>query len=142
MTRHRASKSTCSEVTVSIEPSKFKHHCNYLRALAHPIEGAVGPQYRSMIMKKLVIAAGIVVGIAFGVPAIAQTKPTIPVIVKDMTSPYWQAVLAGARKAGQDLGVNVVGLGTQSESDVSGQIKILEKAAASNPVAIVIAPAP
>jgi ribose transport system substrate-binding protein len=94
-----------------------------------------------MIMKKLVVAAGIVAGIAFGVPAIAQTKPTIPVIVKDMTSPYWQAVLAGARKAGQDLGVNVVALGAQSESDVSGQISILEKAVASNPAAIVIAPA-
>src|SRR6266446_4107626 len=94
-----------------------------------------------MIMKKLLAAAGIVVGIAFGAPAIAQTKPTIPVIVKDMTSPYWQAVLAGARKAGQDLGVNVVGLGAQSESDISGQISILEKAVASNPAAIVIAPA-
>jgi ribose transport system substrate-binding protein len=49
-------------------------------------------------------------------------------------------VLAGARKAGQDLGVNVVELGAQSESDVSGQISILEKAVASNPAAIVIAP--
>src|SRR5712671_8217618 len=94
-----------------------------------------------MIMKKLLAAAGIVVGIAFGAAAVAQTKPTITVIVKDMTSPYWQAVLAGARKAGQDLGVNVVGLGAQSESDVSGQISILEKAVASNPAAIVIAPA-
>src|SRR6202030_212197 len=92
-------------------------------------------------MKKLVVAAGIVAGIAFGVPAIAQIKPTIPVIVKDMTSPYWQVVLAGARKAGQDLGVNVVELSAQSESDVSGQISILEKAVASNPAAIVIAPA-
>src|SRR5271168_3271499 len=92
-------------------------------------------------MKKLVVAAGIVAGLAFGSAAVAQTKPTIPVIVKDMTSPYWQAVLAGARKAGQDLGVNVVGLGAKSESDVSGQIRILEKAAASNPTAIVIAPA-
>ena len=92
-------------------------------------------------MKNLVVAAGIVAGIAFGVPAIAQTKPTIPVIVKDMTSPYWRAVLAGARKAGQDLGVNVVELGAQSESDVSGQISILERAVASNPAAIVIAPA-
>src|SRR6266850_5892279 len=110
-------------------------------AIAHPIDGAVGPQYRSMIMKKLVIAAGIVAGIAFGVPAIAQTKPTISVIVKDMTSPYWQAVLAGARKAGKDLGVNVVELGAQSESDVSGQISMLAKAVASNPAAIVIAPA-
>src|SRR5260370_11927600 len=94
-----------------------------------------------MIMKKLVAAAGIVASIAFGVPAIAQTKPTIPVIVKDMTSPYWQAVLAGARKAGQDLGVNVVELGAQSESDVSGEISILGNGVASTPTANVIAPA-
>jgi ribose transport system substrate-binding protein len=94
-----------------------------------------------MMMKKLVIAAGIVAGIAFGVPAIAQQRPTIPIIVKDLTSPYWQAVLAGARKAGQDLGVNIVGLGAESESDVNGQISILAKAVASNPAAIVIAPA-
>src|SRR4051812_29147067 len=102
---------------------------------------AAGPQYRSMIMKTLVAAAGILAGIAFGVPAVAQTKPPISVIVKDTTSPYWQAVLAGARKAGQDLGVNVVELGAQSEADVSGQISILAKAVASNPAAIVIAPA-
>ena len=41
--------------------------------------------------------------------AIAQTKPTIPVIVKDTTSPYWRTVLAGARKAGQDFGVEFYG---------------------------------
>ena len=92
-------------------------------------------------MKKLVVAAGIAVCIAFSMPAFAQTKPTIPVIVKDMTSAYWRTVLAGARKAGQELGVNVVELGAQSESDVSGQISILANAVASNPTAIVIAPA-
>jgi ribose transport system substrate-binding protein len=92
-------------------------------------------------MKKLMVGVGIIASIAFGVPAFAQTKPTIPVIVKDTTSPYWQAVLAGARKAAQDLGVDVVELGAQSESDVSGQISTLEKAVASNPAAIVIAPA-
>jgi len=42
-------------------------------------------------------------------------------------------VLAGARKAGQDLGVNVIELGAQSESDVSGQISILAKAVALEP---------
>jgi ribose transport system substrate-binding protein len=91
-------------------------------------------------MKEIIITAGIIAGIALGAVAVAQTKPTIPVIVKDMTSPYWRAVLAGARKAGQDLGVNVVGLGTQSESDANGQIGILAKAVVLNPAAIVIAP--
>ena len=92
-------------------------------------------------MKKIVLVAGMLAGVAFWTPAFAQTKSTIPVIVKDLNSPYWQAVLAGARKAGADLGVNVVGLGAQSESDVNGQIGVLEKTVATGPAAIVIAPA-
>ena len=40
------------------------------------------------------------------VPA-AEQKPSIPIIVKDTTTYYWQIVLAGARKAGKDLNVNV-----------------------------------
>jgi ribose transport system substrate-binding protein len=92
-------------------------------------------------MKRIVAAAGIVAGLAFGAPAMAQTKPTIPVIVKDTTSVYWRTVLAGARKAGQDLGVDVIELGAQSESDVAGQVGILAKAVAANPAAIVIAAA-
>jgi ribose transport system substrate-binding protein len=79
-------------------------------------------------------------GQAQAAAAIAQTKPTIPVIVKDTTSRYWQTVLAGARKAGQDFGVEVAELGAQSESDADRQIALLEKAVASNPAAVVIAP--
>ena len=84
-------------------------------------------------MKRFVAAAGIVAGLALGAPAMAQTKPTISIIVKDTTSVYWQTVLAGARKAGQDLGVDVTELGAQSEADVADQIGILAKAVASNP---------
>jgi ribose transport system substrate-binding protein len=73
--------------------------------------------------------------------AMAQTKPTIPVIVKDTTSVYWQTVLAGARKAGQDFGVEIAELGAQSESDADGQIALLENAVSSNPAAVIIAPA-
>ncbi len=65
---------------------------------------------------------------------------TIPVIVKDTTSFYWQIVLAGARQAGKDLGVTVPELGAQSEADINGQISILENAVAGKPAAIVIAP--
>ena len=92
-------------------------------------------------MKNYIISAGLIAGFVFAGPVVAQTKPTIAVIVKDTTSIYWQTVLAGARKAGLDLGVDVVALGAQSESDASGQIGILEKAVAANPAAIVIAPA-
>jgi ribose transport system substrate-binding protein len=94
-----------------------------------------------MIMKKFVVGAAIVAVLLAAAPAMAQTMPTIPIIVKDKTSPYWQVVLAGARKAGQDLGVIVPELGAESESDLKGQIRILENAVASNPAAVVIAPA-
>jgi ribose transport system substrate-binding protein len=92
-------------------------------------------------MKKYLLATSILAGLGFVAPAMAQTKPAISVIVKDTTSVYWQTVLAGARKAGQDLGANVAELGAQTETDVPGQIDLFKKAAASHPAAIVIAPA-
>jgi ribose transport system substrate-binding protein len=79
-----------------------------------------------------------VVGLVPSMPA--ADKPTIPIIVKDTTSNFWQIVFAGARKAGKDLNVNVPELGAQSESDINGQIAILENAVSGSPAAIVIAP--
>ena len=83
---------------------------------------------------------GIVAALLAAQRASAADKPTIPIIVKDTTSFFWQIVLAGAGKAGQDLNVNVPKLGAQSESDINGQISILENAVSGNPAAIVIAP--
>lgn len=92
-------------------------------------------------MKKLLAATVLSsLFIAAAPVAFAADAPTIPIIVKDTTSSYWQVVLAGARKAGKDLGVNVPELGAQAETDVNGQISILENAVAGNPAAIVIAP--
>jgi ribose transport system substrate-binding protein len=78
-------------------------------------------------------------GVVEKIPA-ADQKPTIPVIVKDTTSSYWQTVFAGARKAAKELNVKVPELGAQSESDVNGQISILENAVSEKPAAIVISP--
>ncbi len=67
------------------------------------------------------LAATIVFG-AFSLPVPARAAdPVIPVIVKDTTSFYWQIVLAGARKAGQDLHVKVPELGATSEADINGR---------------------
>ncbi|MDX8514384.1 ABC transporter substrate-binding protein [Mesorhizobium captivum] len=84
-------------------------------------------------------AASMLTGVLHSAPASAADV-TIPIIVKDTTSFYWQIVLAGARKAGKDLGINVPELGAQAETDVNGQISILENAVAGNPAAVVIAP--
>jgi ribose transport system substrate-binding protein len=90
-------------------------------------------------MKKILLATLVPVMVALAGPASAADT-TIPVIVKDTTSNYWQIVLAGARKAGKDLGIKVPELGAQSESDINGQITILENAVADKPAAIVISP--
>jgi ribose transport system substrate-binding protein len=92
-------------------------------------------------MRSLLAAVGLALAFAFThAPAQAQSRPTIPIIVKDTTSFYWQIVLAGARQAGKDLNVNVQELGAQSESDINGQIGILENAVSGNPAAVVISP--
>ncbi len=91
-------------------------------------------------MKKLWLATVVTAVALLGSTATQAQQPTIPIIVKDTTSFYWQIVLAGARKAGKDLGVNVPELGAQSESDINGQISILENAVSQQPAAIVIAP--
>lgn len=96
----------------------------------------------SMLNRRAVMAlaaASMLAGVMQSAPASAADV-TIPIIVKDTTSFYWQIVLAGARKAGKDLGVKVPELGAQAETDVNGQISILENAVAGNPAAIVISP--
>jgi ribose transport system substrate-binding protein len=91
-------------------------------------------------MRKSWLLAGLLAAsFGFVQPSVAQ-QPTIPIIVKDTTSFYWQIVLAGARKAGQDLGVKVPELGAQSEADITGQISILENAVSGKPAAVVISP--
>src|SRR6185312_8149160 len=91
-------------------------------------------------MQKWLIASAVAMATVLSAPSYAANKPTIPVIVKDTTSFYWQIVFAGACQAGKDLGVNVPQLGAQSESDINGQISILENAVAGKPAAIVISP--
>jgi ribose transport system substrate-binding protein len=78
--------------------------------------------------------------ISIATPASSKDKPAISVIVKEKSSYYWRIVLAGARAAGNDLGVEVDELGGATELDVSGQIKLLGDAVAADSVAIVIAP--
>ncbi|AGB75223.1 MULTISPECIES: ABC transporter substrate-binding protein [Rhizobium] len=85
------------------------------------------------------LAGAAVIAMAMPVQSFAA-EVTIPIIVKDTTSFYWQIVLAGARQAGKDLGVKVPELGAQSESDINGQISILENAVAGKPAAVVISP--
>ena len=97
--------------------------------------------FRSLLNRQIVLC---LLGISCFAGAVqtapAADKKTIPIIVKDTTSFFWQIVLAGARKAGKELEINVPELGAQSESDINGQIGILENAVSQNPAAVVISP--
>ena len=88
-----------------------------------------------MIVRRLLVTSVSLLALA-----VSARAETIPIIVKDTTSPYWQTVFAGGCKASKDLKVDVPRLGATSEADVSGQIALLENTVAQKPTAIVIAP--
>lgn len=91
-----------------------------------------------MEVKKL-LAAALVAAPVIGGVGIAHAEETIAVIVKATTSEYWQWVFKGAEDAGKALGIKVDKLGTPKD-DAAGQIAVLESAAGSKPLAIVISP--
>lgn len=67
-------------------------------------------------------------------------EKTIYVIVKVLGNQYWSVLQAGAEKAGEDLGCNVVVVGTALESDIEGQLTLLQNAVSAQADGIVIAP--
>jgi ribose transport system substrate-binding protein len=133
----------------------LKQHLKHIPVWSAAFPYRISPQsaasyYRDYLMKLPIsfplrrvftrlVGAIALTGLFAAAPASAETV-AIPIIVKDTTSGFWQIVLAGARKAGKDLGVKVPELGAQSESDINGQISILENAVSEKPAAIVIAP--
>lgn len=67
-------------------------------------------------------------------------EKTIYVIVKVLGNQYWSVLQAGAEQAGKDLGCNVVVVGTALESDIEGQLTLLQNAVSAQADGVVIAP--
>ncbi len=65
--------------------------------------------------------------------------PKIGLLTKTQ-SPFWAAAEAGARKAGEELGAEVLAKSPLNESDVAAQIQLLDGLVAQGVDAIVIAP--
>lgn len=72
--------------------------------------------------------------------AAGEDAKTIYVIVKVLGNQYWSVLQAGAEQAGRDLGCNVVVVGTALESDIEGQLTLLQNAVSAQADGIVIAP--
>jgi ribose transport system substrate-binding protein len=73
-------------------------------------------------------------------PAPAQTPKKIAMIVKVIGNQYWAVLQAGAEQAGKDLGCEVIVTGVGAESDIEGQITLLQNAVSAKVDAIVIGP--
>lgn len=96
------------------------------------------------MFKTALIAGASLIALAAWMPAHAQTqspfaKADIAVVVKATTSQYWATVFDGAREAAKVLGVKIETLGAPSETDVAGEVNIMDNVIARHPTAIVVA---
>ncbi len=73
-------------------------------------------------------------------PDSSDTRPRIAVIPKGTTHVFWKSVQAGARKAGDELALNIVWKGPLKENDRAQQISIVEQFVSEGIQGIVLAP--
>lgn len=64
----------------------------------------------------------------------------VDVIIRATDSAYWQTLIAGAGAAATDFGVKVASFGPTSETDIAGEVQLVENSASRGVAAIVIAP--
>ena len=79
-------------------------------------------------------------GSAGGKPGNEAGKLRIAVIPKGTTHEFWKSGEAGARKAGEELGVEIIWKGPQRESDRAGQLKVVENFITQSVDGIALAP--
>lgn len=94
------------------------------------------PAFARIWRALIAIVAGAMLSVTGGVLGAA---PKIGVLLKG-TSAFWSAVEDGCRDAAQKAGAEVVVRKPGSESDIAGQIRLLNELAASGIDALVIAP--
>ena len=70
----------------------------------------------------------------------AAAGKRVDVIIKASDSEFWQSMLAGAKKAGDDYGLEVGLFGPTSETDVNQQVQLVENSISRGVDAIVVAP--
>lgn len=74
------------------------------------------------------------------VAPLAWPAEKIAVIPKGTTHNFWKSIEAGARKAGQEIGAEIIWKGPMKEDDRAQQISIVQQFASSGVSAIVLAP--
>ncbi len=97
-------------------------------------------------MKKGMVSMAILLGVAVFAGCKRpgeEPKPgprVIAVIPKGTTHEFWKSIHAGANKAGEELGVEVIWKGPLKENDREAQIKVVEDFISRDVAGIVLAP--
>ncbi len=94
-----------------------------------------------MALTKLRLSLAAVILLLSNAACNRNTKPRIAVIPKGQTHIFWQSVHAGAVKAGQEMGVDILWNGPAVENDLTGQIGIVENFISQHVDGIALAPA-
>ncbi|MDT8860131.1 sugar ABC transporter substrate-binding protein [Alkalihalobacillus sp. MEB130] len=71
---------------------------------------------------------------------VEEGTENVAVVLKTLSSQYWKYVEAGAKQAGEDLGVNVTVLGPAAESQIMEQVNMIEDSLSQGPDALVLSP--
>ena len=71
--------------------------------------------------------------------AAAQTKKTIAWIPKATNSTFWLAVKRGAEKAGAELGYDIAYVGVQEQTNIAGQVNLVNDMVVRKVAGILIA---
>ncbi|MDQ0207206.1 sugar ABC transporter substrate-binding protein [Alkalicoccobacillus murimartini] len=69
-----------------------------------------------------------------------ESTTQVTVVLKTLSSEYWQLVEAGAMEAGKELGIDVRVTGPSAESEIMDQVNLIEDGIVQQPDAFVIAP--
>ncbi len=94
----------------------------------------------SLIVVAVVLIALLVACGPDSSPVQPDTRLTIAVIPKGTTHVFWKSVEAGARKAGEELDINIVWKGPLKENDRAQQIALVEQFVGEGVDGIVLAP--
>lgn len=70
----------------------------------------------------------------------AASGKKIDVIIKASDSSFWQTMIAGAKQAGGDFGLNVNTFGPTSETNIDQQVQLVENSISRGADGVVIAP--
>jgi ribose transport system substrate-binding protein len=86
-------------------------------------------KYRRLIWSRVGLVAGfltVALGLSTIVPeAFAQSKKTLAWIPKATNSTFWLAVKRGAEKAGAELGYDILYVGVQEQTNIAGQVNLV-----------------